>query len=527
MTTIETGIVSVTVYLDRARVMRRGAIRLNAGAQTLTIANLPTTLQQDSVRASGKGVGIKIIGVDVKQVFVTSAPETTIAELRQQLEALRDQDQSWVDDDAALQSQIGFLNTLSESTGRSFAKGFTFGNASLERAQQFTDYLVRELNVAQAKRRDLAQKRREQERKIKATQAHLEQVQRVETNARYEINIEVQAAAETNFELEVTYVVNNARWTPLYDLRVTGTDVSLAYLGQVMQSTGENWESVEMFLSTARSATSTEIPELDPWYVDVYRMPVARSAKRAMIPGEAGAMPMPAPAPQAFQAMAEQAAPEPARMLEATIESSGAAVTYRVARPMTAPSDNTPHKTAITTLDLDARLDYITSPKIAEEVYMRAKIKNTSEFVLLAGAVNVFHGDDFVGVTEIETIAPNEEFEAHLGIDERIKVKRELTERVVDKTLIGNTRRMTFGYKITLTNLMATDAKITLLDQVPMPRDEAIKIKMRDSLPKPIEQNDLNILKWELEFKPQEKHEITFGFIVEHPRDVQLTGLNV
>ncbi len=179
----------------------------------------------------------------------------------------------------------------------------------------------------------------------------------------------------------------------------------------------------------------------------------------------------------------------------------------------------------MTTLDLGARLDYVTAPKIAEEAYLRAKITNTSAFVLLPGWANIFHDADFVGKTHLATIAPNEEFEAQLGVDDRIKIERELRGRTVDKTLIGNTRRTQFAYTITVTNLLAAPARVIVLDQLPVARHEAIKVKLLDASPKPAEQSDLNILKWELDLKPQEKRELSFAFIVEHPREMTVIGI--
>ncbi|HBY94224.1 MAG TPA: mucoidy inhibitor A, partial [Chloroflexi bacterium] len=211
---------------------------------------------------------------------------------------------------------------------------------------------------------------------------------------------------------------------------------------------------------------------------------------------------------------------------EAEVERSGAAVTYRVRRPVAVPSDGSPQKTTVTTLDFDAQLDYVAVPKLAEEAYLRAKMTNQSDFVLLPGVASVFHGPDFVGTTAFKMIAPTEEYQLHLGVDDRIKVKRELTERTMAKALISNTKRTVFGYKITLTNHLAAPATVTVLDQLPVARHEDIKVKLQDASPKPADQNQLNILKWELELQPQDKREITFSFAVEHPRDMVVTGIN-
>ncbi|MCL4489329.1 MAG: DUF4139 domain-containing protein, partial [Chloroflexi bacterium] len=95
----------------------------------------------------------------------------------------------------------------------------------------------------------------------------------------------------------------------------------------------------------------------------------------------------------------------------------------------------------------------------------------------------------------------------------------------VDKTLIGNTRRTAFTYKITLTNLLAAPAKVTLLDQLPLGRTEEIKVKPHEVSPKPTSTDNLGIYTWELELKPEEKREVTLGFTIEHPRDMRLFGI--
>lgn len=519
MVTFDGGIVAVTVYTDRARVTRQGAVHLPPGQQVIVLSNLPATLDEDSVRVSGKGTGAKILGIEVATEYVTVAPEENVAELRAKLEGLQDEDKAQADQDAACDARDKFLEQLRESSGHSFAKGLAYGNAPLERVQSIAEYLNRELTAVYAAKRGIAVKRRELKREIDAVQARLGQLRNSETIRRRDIQVAVEATAETDLELQVTYVVKGASWKPLYDIRLEGQMVSVSYLASVTQRSGEDWTGVGLSLSTARPATSTELPELKPWYLDTQRPapPRVMMARLAAAPA--------APPGGAPQAVLEDAVPESVPVAMATVETSEAAVTYRVTQPVTVPSDGAPHKTTVAVLDLTAQLDYVTAPKLAEEAYLRAKIKNTSVYILLPGSVNIFHGADFVGVTQLETIAPNEEFEAHLGVDDRIKVERELVERTVDKTLIGNTRRMVFAYKITLTNLLATPAKVTVLDQLPVARSEEIKVKPREISPKPASLDNLGILTWNLELKPQEKREVTVGFAVEYPREMRLFGI--
>jgi uncharacterized protein (TIGR02231 family) len=526
MTTIDAPIAAVTVFTDRARVTRRGTVQLAPGEHTLAIAGLPTTIDPDSVRASGRGAGVKILGAEIASQFVTQPPEATVADLQAQLERLQDSDRALADADTTAAERLEFLRALRASGGSELAKGVAYGRASLDTVEALAGYLGREIDAVLARRREIGQQRRDLAREIEAVRARLAQVQHANRQERREIRVAVEAEADVELALEVLYAVWGASWEPSYDLRLADGGVTLTYQAQVRQQTGEGWPAVQLALSTARPAVSAAIPELQPWYIDTPRPmppPMPKMAMRAM-----ASQPMAAPAAADTMILAgamEEAAPM-AQVVEAQIESGGAAVTYRVARPVAVPSDGSPHRTTVTTLDLGARLDYITAPKIAAEAYLRAKIKNTSAFVLLPGWANIFHDADFVGRTHLATIAPNEEFDAQLGVDDRIKVERELSGRTVDKTLIGNTRRTHFAYTITLTNLLAIPARVAVLDQLPVSRHESIKVKLHDATPRPAEQSELNILKWELELKPQEKRVLSFAFSVEHPREMQVVGIS-
>ncbi|HET6313836.1 MAG TPA: mucoidy inhibitor MuiA family protein [Chloroflexia bacterium] len=526
--TMESRIAEVTVYTDRARVTRRGAVRLQAGEQRVSLDNLPAGVQDDSVRAGGRGAGVRILGVEVIRQFVTEAPEANVAELQKELEALQDQDAALADEDAALSSQLEFLKSLRESTAATMPRGISTGRSKLEDVQSLVDYLSREWAGTLARRREIARQRRELARQIAALVGR--QAPPYNSIERKQVNVYVEAAAEVEAEIEVTYGVSGASWQPLYDIRLVESKVSLGYLANVTQQTGEDWPAVQLSLSTARPAVSATIPELDPWYLDVPRprvpLPPMAAQSRARAVDEAsggGATEAYAMPPSMSVAMP----PPPVEVAQATVESTGAAITFKVARPVAIPSDGSPHKTTVTSLDLDSQLDYVSVPRLAEEAYLRAKITNTSPYILLPGQAGIFHEGDFVGSTWLETVVPNQEFEAQLGVDDRIKVERELTTREISKTLIGNTRKNVFGFKITVSSFLAWPTRVTLYDQFPVSRNEQIKSKLLEVRPAPIEQSELNILKWELAVAPQQKQTILFGFEVDFPRDLAISGLDL
>ena len=106
-----------------------------------------------------------------------------------------------------------------------------------------------------------------------------------------EVLLEVDGDGE--IELELSYVVPGASWSSGYDLRLAGETLTLTWHGMITQRTGEDWPECALKLSTARPAGALEVPELDPWFVDVLRpMPPIAYAAAAMA---MSAPPPPAP----------------------------------------------------------------------------------------------------------------------------------------------------------------------------------------------------------------------------------------
>jgi uncharacterized protein (TIGR02231 family) len=215
-----------------------------------------------------------------------------------------------------------------------------------------------------------------------------------------------------------------------------------------------------------------------------------------------------------------------AEVVMATVETSGAAVTYQVPGATTVPADGAPHKVTVARFELPPELDYVTAPKLVKAAYRRAKVANDSAYTLLPGPANLFDGDEFIGATELELTAPGGELELYLGTDDRVRVERELKRREVDKKLLGDRRRLRYGYEITLENLLPTETKVTLHDQIPVPRHENVKVKLEFAEPKPAERTELNLLEWTLTLEPGGKQVVRFDFTVEHPREMRLVGLS-
>lgn len=98
------------------------------------------------------------------------------------------------------------------------------------------------------------------------------------------------------------------------------------------------------------------------------------------------------------------------------------AVTFSVHGQSTIPSDGIDHQVAVAILPFEAAISYITVPKIDPRVYLQCRVKNSSDYRLLAGSVRVIFDDSFVSSTSITDINTGENFECTLGDDPSTKV---------------------------------------------------------------------------------------------------------
>ncbi|MBB5111316.1 DUF4139 domain-containing protein [Micromonospora echinospora] len=521
---IDAPVVGVTVYPDRARVTRRGRLRLAAGDHRVRVAPLPPGLRRDSIRVGGRGA-VTVLGVDVAAWRQARSTDAQVVELERRRRELADELTEVGDTDAIEEQRGEFLTRLAERAGGTYARALAAGDAAPADVAAFTDSVSGQLAESRARRRGLARRRTELAEELAAVDRELEAARgkRAPDRLAAEVSVSVDAD-DTEVELELSYLVDGARWTPSYDLRLVEDTMTVTWFGLVSQGTGEDWPECELLLSTARPAAASGVPELSPWYLDRLRPQPPMAASAASF---GGMPPPPAPgsAPAGRAGAARSAAPRPAvRESVAEVEQGVTAATYRPARPVAVPADGSAHRVTVAALELPARLDHVSVPVRAAEAHLRATVRNTSDHTLLPGPASVFHGADFVAATRLPTWAPGEETELALGVDDRVRVERKLHRRTESKATLGSTRRREVEYRITVANHTPRPATVEVRDQMPVSRDEAVAVRETALTPPPAERTELGELTWRLSLAPGESGEIALGFRVELAKGVELTG---
>lgn len=208
---------------------------------------------------------------------------------------------------------------------------------------------------------------------------------------------------------------------------------------------------------------------------------------------------------------------------EAALEQSTTAATYTILTPVAIPSDGATHHTLIASLRLAAKLDRVTAPVLSDEVHLRARVTNGSEHTLLPGRASLFHQEQFVGVTELTTWGPSESVELALGLDDRVRVKRELAGRRVDKTLVGGAARHEAKWRTTVANHSGGRVKVTVLDQAPVPGSPSVSVKDVTTTPR-ANVDAVGQVTWNLDLANGESAELVLAVKVEAAKGVKLDG---
>ena len=537
---IETEIVAVTVYVDRALITRRGTLQLAGDERELVLTGLPLTLQSDSVRAGGSGtVAVRLMGVRTERAYATAPIETKVAELTAQVEALQAQSRGLQDRLKAAKLEQDFVQQLSSESVERFSRGLARQEVGLEQTGALLEFVKQRYGESASAIAKLEQEQRELDKQLTAASKQLKQLQNPRPTESFTIQVSIEPAGAGEFELQVSYMVTRASWKPLYDLYVSSQEQSLnlSYLAEVQQTTGEDWHSAALTLSTAKPGLGTLPPKLQPWYVDLLRAipqrarpkSAARSANLIEMAGMAAGAAIEddfrGSEPEPLRAAAP--APVAASFADAAVSKSGSVVTFEVGGNNDIPSDGNPHKVTIFHRGYPAQLQYIAMPRLVSFAYLQAKVTNPETGVtLLPGKANIFRDRAFVGTSELDNIAPGQDFELNLGIDEGLKIERELVERQVDKKLIGGQRRIIYAYRLNIENLLTQPSNLLLTEQIPASRHEKIKVRLNQTRPK-IELGEMGSLEWRLTLSPQTKQEVYYQFAIEYPPEERVVGLDI
>lgn len=509
--TLNSTIERVTVFFSGAQVTRTASTPLSTGRSELVFKGLTPNLDTRSVQVRGEG-DFTVLSVTPRTNFLESATKRdTIKDLEEELAVLQDRITLENNQLSVLQQEEAFLQRNQVQL-----LGVSNTTAKLEDLKQVAEYqrirLSEILNKKFEIQKDLA--------KLKLSTTRIN-AQLLEMNAKKntitsEIVVVVNAPAATSAKFSLSYVVPNAGWKPIYDLRVKdiATPLSMQMKANVQQATSEDWKDVRLTLSSGNPMESGLKPELQTWRLG-FVQPVSKLYDKL----EESAVVNNVTANVAVRAAKnnnDDEKPKGYFSLQVKESQQMTATSFDIDLPYTIPSDNKPQTVEIKSLDLPATYQYFAAPKLDKDAFLTAQIVDWEQYNLLSGEANLFLEGTFMGKTLLNTLTTDDTLNISLGRDKNVVVMRTKLKDFSKTKFLSDKRTDSRGFETTVRNKRGQPLSITIEDQVPISTTKDIEIVTETG--DAVVDLPTGKLTWKLDVPAGKEKKVKFNYKVTYPK---------
>lgn len=570
--TVEAPIKNVTVYRSQARVERTTQLNLEKGQYSLVIEDLPLRIDDRSIRVTVKGLaGATVLRMKPKLATSKLAGGQDQDSLRQMIGDLEKVRLRILKDHLnAFKAQKAFLERVTNESSARMSEEITIGAMNVDLWNNAYRFVGARSIEADDSIRVTEQEIERLNGRVQTLKSKLQVTGRVE-NVSKSVTIDVDLKQAGELTLGLSYEIDGAGWTPLYDARLNrnGDSVQFAYMADVRQTTGESWKDVTLTLSTSSPESGAGPGELMPRYLSVaaprYENQVNELSGVISVHGRQDVLDkfvtdsrvnvnqqaIKSRPVQTVDALLDQVSgvrtttegevffrggragevsyvadgiPINEVYIAGEIVKSALNADFLIKRKETVLSNGGPVRVAVAAWTLSAELDNFTRPIARPAVYRVAQLTNQQEAPLLQGEISLFAGPDYLGRLRLDrVIAPGQKFELPFGADPHMTVKREVIK--YQETKRGGKIRINREIKISLNNHSQGERKLKVEDLIPVSQDSRVKIRVEDLTPKPSKMAENGKVEWEFTIQPGQAMELVVPYNIEYKAGTRVIGL--
>jgi uncharacterized protein (TIGR02231 family) len=535
----------VTVFLQGAQVERSASVSLPAGTTDIIFEGVSPNLNTGSLQAGGKGSFV-ILSVRYNTEYTApgvkkenAVPESLLRKIEQTQDSLTVIDFEIEGVNYKL-SAWTLEKTMLERNKLITGEGKTDSLALFMQAMEFYRKKIHEINqnIVEVKIEQKSINKRRAEIAARLNEMvnykyRLEQENVTQASYSYQVVVTVNTKAPTNGTISINYLVNNASWSPAYELRAENSTspVNLVYKAYITQNTGEDWKDVHLVLSTLNPQRSNLKPTLQPWILRYFQpmnysnaqmysnmvqgVAVATDNLRESVNEDEGLTiekKMKAPMPAAQKA---------SEYVVQNINFSN--VEFDIELPYTIKADGKAQQVTVLEDKIPSQFKHYTVPKIEQEAFLMARLTGWEKLNLLPGMANVYFQNTIIGNTQINPNVIQDTMNISLGRDQGISITRKkIKDKEVTKTLSNNTEREII-IEVTVKNKKDEKVEIQVEDQIPITGEEEVKVKFQKEDFAGAEINEqTGAINWNLTLAPRESKTLTFSYIISFPKDKTL-----
>lgn len=501
------------VFLSGAQVSRKATAKVPAGTSTFVFTGLAEGIDPQSIQVTGKG-GYSILSVNHRINYLSESPKKKeLEEIQARIKKLekdyayeKAMQDVWVNEEQLLQKNAAIGGQDNGLTAAQLTGVNDYVRERLKTTK--TNWLLQQEKLVAID--EEANKLRQQ----------VQEFQGQAPRPTSEIVVEISSTVEVNASFVLSYFVGNAGWAPAYDLRATGVGkpIELLMKAQVVNNTGEDWDKVELSLSSGNPTLGGVMPTLDPWTLYAPRPMRYDQLERT---SKATLEDMPTAAPPSVASGVDMLMEQvDANTLNwNTVETRTTTFEFAIETPFTVISDGIPHMIGVNSHNVPATYKHYTTPKRDKDAFLYARTTGWEDLNLLPGEANVFFEGTFVGQSFLQLDVPSDTLEISLGRDKGVTIERKKRKTTNEKATIGGKRTVSIGWDITVRNTKSSSVDLEIRDQFPLSPQSEIEVNLEDDGGASVNE-DTGMLTWNISIAPKETKKLGFAYTVKHPKDM-------
>lgn len=529
-------VTDVTIYRNYAKETRIGSASIPSGNSEVIITNITQAIDENSIQVGCRN-NVKILSVSSRLNYITDENGINPGKVK-----------VWQDSIKLLDRKTRFIAKQKEAY--EIELGVLNANNKLGSSTEGLKPLVLkellELNrIKQIEIKKLIFDADEDYNDMKNTMALLQnQINESAKNAIgkpiREIILKVNSKSEVNTQFKVSYLVTAARWTPTYEIRCENTTKPLILncRAKIIQTTGFDWNNVNIKLSTANPNQNHNRPILYPIFVDFMQPDYYNSliqseqsgSYRNMMndktPAALGNIQMMGGADNNLY-LKKESFKDGMKIDEnaVTILEGEMMVEYEIEQSQDIESDGQEHIIAIQELNMPANYNYHAVPKLDNGVFLLARVTDWGKYNLLAGEATLFFDDMYVGKSYINPNVSADTLLISLGRDEKLNIKRVKINDLCITKKFSNKKKETKAYETLVKNNKNIPVEIEVLDQYPVSKNNDIEVTLEEADGAQITK-DYGKLLWRIKLQPGESKKIKMIYSVKFPEDKMIAEKN-
>jgi hypothetical protein len=283
-------IVNVTVYPNSALVTREVEVPAGQGTIELVVTPLPEHTVHSSLYSEGTD-GVRVLTTRFRTRPVQEDTREEVRKLEDEIRKLQMAGQRMQADLKACEQNMGLLGKLENFTSASTQSATEKGKLDSDATIALAKYLMEGRSEKTREMVALQQQQQTNAEQLEFAQRKLRDMTAGSSKTERDAVIVVDRGNAAPSKVRLNYLVDAAAWRPQYKLRA-GKDakdnVQLEYLAAIFQQTGEDWQNVNLVLSTAEPRLNAAPPELKMLAVNVVPKGTAVAKNPMPIPNPPG-----------------------------------------------------------------------------------------------------------------------------------------------------------------------------------------------------------------------------------------------